>query len=621
MKFAEELVFDVLEKRAYLSPSMIRSTGLCRWYIVRKGTELFEVEAYDSESYGNEILTDYLKSLNALPAGNELIRKPVEVVAERKVTCIVRKFHSGEPLFSYFIRPGGLPDEEACVKIKGFEKMHRYLESNKLDNFAPVSIMLFMCDDGKTFIDALKCGPWVKTFDKLTLISNYLNPELKWEKQINFFRNSFALKVLTGNPGGEKTEGQKSKALEAFIQGAAADKNSFKENLSALERKYRPRAKGFFLKAALVTAVFILPLVAYFIRQLQSDASWMGAAYAAAKEKEEKVQDRDEFAFEPDEAVKILISHEFLQRSLKIKEQMLAGNFKNALDEITELSSINLRQGEVEILNELKAVYPERRKEDFNKAVLRSRTLLTEARYEEASLILQDIVDRYQKGQDAEQAALTLKRIKSLKESSVQKEKERLAKKSADLARDKVMITKLEALQNGTLKSPVMDLHGLNQQIDLIRIECVTEAAKYLANCYIKMNSAEKRLYEQLLNIETDGQKEQRLALFKSAVKALDGFELYEISALGVDYKDAAGGGRLKFSDIEAETMYALFKETAKIDVEREAYYLYLYCLKYGLQKEAALEFKKIKGAELIKDAGSLRDIKQARSDLFATKE
>ena len=86
MNFAEEIVFEVLEKYAYSSPSMLRSTNLCRWYVVRKGEDLFEVEAYDSESYSNDILKDYLNSINSRPFGNQFIRKPVQLITERKVT-------------------------------------------------------------------------------------------------------------------------------------------------------------------------------------------------------------------------------------------------------------------------------------------------------------------------------------------------------------------------------------------------------------------------------------------------------------------------------------------------------------------------------------------------------
>ena len=365
MKFSEEIVFDVLEKRGYTSPSMIRSSNTCRWYVARKGEDLYEVEAYDSESYGCETLSEYLKSLNALPFNNSFIRKPLDTIAERKITCVVRKYYAGEPLYTYFIRPGELPDEEASQKIKGFEKVHKYLAVNNLGNFAPISIMLFMCTDGETFLDGLKCGPWVKKYENLTVISNYLNPEASWDKQIHFFRNSFALKMLIGDPKLEKYEGEKGKALNSFIEGAIANKNNYSENLSELERKYRPRSKGFFLKAALVTAVFILPLLAYLLRIMQAEPSWMGPSYTENQETKENILERDEFAFEPDETEKILVSHEFLQRSLKIREKMLAGNFKAALDDINELSAVNLRKGELEILNEIRVSYPQNRKEDF----------------------------------------------------------------------------------------------------------------------------------------------------------------------------------------------------------------------------------------------------------------
>ena len=213
-----------------------------------------------------------------------------------------------------------------------------------------------------------------------------------------------------------------------------------------------------------------------------------------------------------------------------------------------------------------------------------------------------------------------MRKIKELEETEKKEEKEKLAKLAASVAKDKIMIKKLEEQQAKLLKSPVRDLHGLNQSIDLVRIECVTKAAKYLVSCYIKLNSAEKRLYEQLLNFDDDGQKEKRLELLTNEVTGLGGLHIYDIIATGIEYRDAAGGGNFKFSNIPPKTMYKLFKETSKVDVERAAYYLYLYCLKYGLNKEAAEEFKNITSSELKKEADSLRDIKQARSDLFATK-
>ena len=620
MRFAEEIVFDVLEQRGYSFPSMLRSTDLCRWYLARKGEALFEVEAYDSESYGCETLADYLKSLNALPSNNSFFRKPKEIVADRKVTCVIREYIEGEPLHTFFIRPGELPLDDALQKVTGFEKVHKFLIENNLENFAPVSVMLFACEDGCFLIDAVKCGPWVKKYENLTLISNYLNPELGWKEQIHFFRNSFALKVFTGDPRSEKYEAGKGKAVDVFIEGILNNKNSYSESLSKLIKKYRPRSKRFLLHAVIIALVFSLPLIAYLFRVMQSDSVWMGASYTDNRHIEDKTEERDEFAFEPDEVEAVLVSHEFKQRALQIDEKMLAGNFKSAKDDIDELSAVNLRKGELEILQELKTAYPKRRKADFEKAVSLSRSLITQFKFDEANRVLTDIVERYQSGSDVEQALSSLKRIRSMKEAAAAEEKDKAARQAAALAKDKHMISKLEELQGKVLKSPVQDLNGLNQSIELLRIECSSKAAKYLVSCSMKMNMAERRLYEQLLTFADDDEKKQRIELIKSKVSALGALEIYDIIETGIEYKDSSGGGNYKFSKIPSRVMYSLFKETSKVDVERAAYYLYLFCLKHGLTKEAAVEFKNIHVRELKREADSMRDIKKARSDLFATK-
>ncbi|MCM8541700.1 MAG: hypothetical protein NE328_15635 [Lentisphaeraceae bacterium] len=620
MKFAEVIVFDVLEKRGYVSPSMLRICNKCRWYMVRKGDELYEVEAYDSESFGSDALSQYLQSLNSLPETNKFIRKPVEILAERKVTCVIRKYFAGEPVYSYFIRPGSLPVAEASFCVKSFEGVYKYLQSNNLGNFAPLSIMFYLCENGEVFIDGLKCGPWVKGYEHLTLISHYLNPEIEWTKQVNFFRNSFALKVFLGDPKAEKCDEGFSPEVKAFVNGAAQDKANYQENLSVLEKKFKPRAKGFFLRVALVSAVFALPLIAYFLRVLQSDSSWMGAAYVEKSEDKKEIKDRDEFAFEPDAEQKIEVSHEFVQKSLKIKEMMLAGNFKTALDEITELSSINLRKGELDILNEIRSSYPALRKKDFENCVELSRTYITQQQYSDAIKVLNDIVERYQKGKDAEQALAVIQKIKDLEEAQKQKEKEDLESLAASIEKDRVMISTLDKLQEESIKSPVLFLDALNRRLDLIRLECVTTAAKYLVSCTMKMNSAEKRLYEQLLQFPSEEDKQARLKLLEENIAGLSGVEVYDINESGVEFRDAAGGGSVKFANVPSLSMYHVFKETSSVDVERAAYYLYLYCLKYGLQKESEVEFKLIKNSELLKEADSLRDMKQAKHDLFANK-
>ena len=617
MKFAEVIVFDVLEKHGFTSPSMIRSTELCRWYTARKGDELFEVEAYDSQTHDSETMSDYLASLDALPESVHF-RKPAFKFQERKITCIIRKYVEGEPLYSYFIRPGELPQETACDKIKNFEKIHAYLKENNLGNFAPISLMLFMAENGEVFIDGLKCGPWVKRFDHLTVISNYLNPELSWPQQINFFRNSFALKMLTGNPGTDKADKEFPKALEAFVTGIFSDKKGYDENLSRLEKKFRPKPKGFFLRVALITAVFILPLVAYLVRVSQSGSSWLGPAFTDKSDKKEENVERDEFAFEPDAEEKIEVSHEFTQRLKKIREMMLAGNFKSALDDINELSSINLRKGELELLKTLRTEYPEKRKEDFERAVSLSRTYLTQEKFNEAVAVMEDIVERYQKGSDTEQAMAAIVKIKELESSQEAKEKEDIMKKSASLEKDKLMIKKMEELQNVTMRKPSLELNALNKRLGLIRLECVTEAAKYLVSCTIKQNEAEKRLFEQLLQIQKEDEKKKILKFLSDNVTGLGGVEVYDIIESGIEYRDATGGGNFKFSNIPPDVMYKVFKETSVVDVERAPYYLYLYCHKYGLVDAAGIEFKNIKSSELLKDADSLRDMKQARRDLFA---
>ena len=88
LKFAEVIVLDVLEKRGYVSASMTRTSSLCRWYTVRKGEDLYEVEAYDSQAAESDALKEYLLSLGSLPENNKFIRKPVEIISDRKVTCL-----------------------------------------------------------------------------------------------------------------------------------------------------------------------------------------------------------------------------------------------------------------------------------------------------------------------------------------------------------------------------------------------------------------------------------------------------------------------------------------------------------------------------------------------------
>ncbi|MCM8525430.1 MAG: hypothetical protein NE327_02865 [Lentisphaeraceae bacterium] len=621
MKFAEVIVFEVLEKRGYLSPSLLRVCNQCRWYTVRKGNELYEVEAYDAESFGSDGLKQYLDSLAALPDSNKFLRKPVEVIAERKITCVIRRHFEGEPIYTYFIRPGQLPVDKASFSVKSFEGVHKYLQDNNIGNFAPLSIMFFLTESGKVLIDGLKCGPWVKGYEHLTLISNYLNPELSWEKQVNFFRNSFALKVFTGNPKADKVEDGYPAAINSFINGAIKDKANYQGNLSVLEKKHRPKTRGFLTKAFLVTAVFILPLIAYLIRVLQSDSSWMGAAYTEQVSDDKKFEERDEFAFEPDAEVKVDVSHEFLQTSLQIREMMLAGNFSTALDEITELSSINLRKGELEILNEIRKAYPELRKKDFEKAIELSQSYITKEQYDDAVLVLNDIVERYRKGKDTEQAMAAIQKIKDLQESRKLQKQEEIEREAASVEKDRKMILTMDKLQAESIQSPVKFLDARNRRLDLIRLECITAAAKYLVNCAMKMNAAEKRLYEQLLQFSTEDDKKSRIKLLAQHISALSGVEVYDITESGIEFKDVSGGGSLKFANISSEAMYNVFKETSAVDVERAAYYLYLYCLKYGLQKEADVEFQLIKNSELKKEADSLRDMNEARRDLFAEKQ
>lgn len=618
LKFAEVIVLDVLEKRGYVSASMTRTSSLCRWYTVRKGEDLYEVEAYDSQAAESDALKEYLLSLGSLPENNKFIRKPVEIISDRKVTCLIRPSFSGEPLHNYFIRPGKLTNEQASETVKSFESIHKYLQVNKLDNFAPLSIMFFITDDGRVLIDALKCGPWVKNYEHLTVISNYLNPELSWPRQVNYFRNSFALKLFLGDPGAEHYEEESSAAVKAFVDGIIKDKVGYQENLSALEKKYAPKSRGFFLRVALIVAVFILPLLAYFVRVVQSESSWTGLAYTDKPVNEKKAEERDEFAFEPDAESKVEVSHQFLQKSLNIKAMMLAGNFKEALDVINELSSINLRKGELEILNEIRTSYPKMRKSDFENAISLSRTFVTSERYDEAISVLEDIVERYQKGKDAEKAFALIAKIKELEISQKLRDREDSEKRAASITKDRLMVEKMDELQKQKFFKPVKTLDALNRRLDLIRLECVSQAAKYLLSSTMKMNSAEKRLYEQLLQFSNEVEKQQKLKLLVANNTGLGGLDVYDLSEFGVEYRNTAGGGSIKFAEMQPSSMYKVFKQTSRIDVERAPYYLYLYCLKYGLQKEAQVEFKLIKNKELLREADSLRDMKQARSDLFA---
>ena len=137
-------------------------------------------------------------------------------------------------------------------------------------------------------------------------------------------------------------------------------------------------------------------------------------------------------------------------------------------------------------------------------------------------------------------------------------------------------------------------------------------------DCTIKQNEAEKRLFEQLLQIHKEDEKKKVLKFLADNVTGLGGVDAYDIIESGIEYRDATGGGNFKFSNIPPDVMYKVFKQTSEVDVERAPYYLYLYCHKYGLVEAAGIEFKNIKSSELLKDADSLRDMKQARRDLFA---
>ena len=169
MVFSEVIVLEVLEARGYMSPSLTRSTRHCRWYQVRKNEQLFEVEAYDSTLCNTEGMTAYLSSLKNKTVESSFIREVSDIIIDRDVTLVVRPQMEGEPLYSLFLRPGALPCSEAADIIRSFEPVHRYLLKNKMENFSPLAVLLYLQyePEQNVMLDGLRCGPWINHFEQI----------------------------------------------------------------------------------------------------------------------------------------------------------------------------------------------------------------------------------------------------------------------------------------------------------------------------------------------------------------------------------------------------------------------------------------------------------------------
>jgi hypothetical protein len=621
LNFSDVIVLEVLESKGYKSPSMVRTTRHCRWYEVRKGADLYNVEAYDSVLCGSEGLEKYLKSLKSLPQYS-FLRRPCDIVSEREITLIIRPHLEGEPLYALFLRPGSLPEQEACEVIKSFEKIHDHLLKSPLENFSPLAVLFFLTYGEKkgVVLDGLRCGPWIGYFEQISVIYNYLNPDLNWNGQVNYFRNCIIQKLFLGKPklveNDLPEDFSASRAVKELVAGAIEDPENYNVKLSVLEKKYKPKPKRGLLELLAIIMLISLPLIAFFIRQMQTGTFWQGASIAQ-EEVDEGFGVDEVFSFDPEADKAIEIGHSFLQKVRQIEQMMTSGNFLKAFKEISYLSDLNLRPAEKAALAVLKTEYPLKKEIDFDLAVLRSQGYLTKQKFILASIIMKDIEKRYGNGPKAKQAAAMSERIMELKSTFEFDEKRKLERMVKSREKDRLLLTKIARLQSEVQKEPVLGLPALNKSLELAGLELVSNPSKYLLNCYVLMNDAETELYRQLLQKRSSEEKDKLGKTFSSMVGALSTVEVYNIKKSGVEYRDTAGGGNYKFANIPPATMYQIFKKSSPIDAKIQSYYLYLYCVKYELEKQAKSENKNINSGELLRKADSLRDMKQARKDLF----
>ena len=359
-----------------------------------------------------------------------------------------------------------------------------------------------------------------------------------------------------------------------------------------------------------------LPILAFLIRQLQTGAYWQGAAITDSQVEDGTAVDEG-FSFDPEADKSVEVGHTFIQKVKDVEKSMTAGDFSDAFDKISELSKMNLRPAEEKLLSELKVSYPERKDADYTAAVERSQTYLTQQKFELARQVMEDVRLRYKAGEEVDEAAQMIQRISEIEANFEKETKEKLDNQVRSLAKDRLLINRIERMHEKGMKVPVLELPALNRSLEVARLELITKPAHYLLDCYILMNEAEGELYKQLNGLA--GQTRQDVFdVMEVQVPGLVQSEVYDISNTGIEYRNSSGGGNFKFQNIPPDRLYEIFKKSSAVDANKAHYYLYIYCMKYKLKKQAEEEKKKIASPELLQSADSLRDMQVAKNDLFS---
>lgn len=617
MYFVDDIAIDYLRQSGFLGAIELRKIKNCVWYKVRRGDEFFEAEVYGPAYSKDDDLKKYIASLREFK-GNKFYRVPVKLFAKKNYTFIIREFLQSEPIYKTLMRSGSVEENDAITLLKNSTLFLESISSLNMNKFSPLVLMMQVNPTYELFLDGLRCGPWVKDFEEVNVIYDYLNPELTWNRQILYFKNKYMLKVFAGSPHRLTKSNFQRSDLNDYLLNIQNDPENYSEQLDGLfASEVNPFKKQDQLLLIILAISFFVSLAIY-KRSRDNSVTWEGEAtslnmvYEETKDLKEPLSEN--FSTE---AVDIEDKLQELQQLLKMESLLHLAYFEEYKSFVGQPLIESLSDEGKAFLQKLDDQFVGILKNDFVELNRKVDQRVIVFEFQEARSLLTASIKRYH---DSDEKSKMISRLYDLDKLEQKHELQEALDKQKALklkAKELQLIIKVEEIIARKVEDYRNDFLIKVRQLVVIESELKTPDARQLIEFYIELIQNKQRMFSSILNqVKVD-----KVKLYRYINENVDGMrtvEIVKISNVGFEYRDAAGGSTLKFSELRADRLYGLFLVALESQEDEVWFALHDYLVTEGWLEQVKDLVQKRPDLDFSKNEDKFIGVAEARQRLFS---
>ncbi|MCM8535649.1 MAG: hypothetical protein NE334_06915 [Lentisphaeraceae bacterium] len=617
MYFVDDIATDYLRQNGFLGAVELRKIKNCVWYKVRKADAYFEAEVYGPAFANDEDLAKYLKSLREFKS-TKFTRATIKIFSKKSYTFIIREFIESEPVYKTLMRTGGFVEESAMELLKNSTLLLDSISSLSMKNFSPLVLMMQMNSRHELILDGLRCGPWVKDFEEVNVIYEYLNPKLPWAKQINYFKNKFMLKVFIGNPYRVENINFENKKLLDYLLNIQNDPENYSEQLEGLfTSEANPfKKQDHFLLLILSISLFVS--LALYKRHTDRLVTWEGETKALSMAYKE-----GELFIEPEsrtlEPLPIESENQLgeEQKLLDLERRLYLGYFKDYKLKSASLTEGSLREESSASFAGLEDQFDVLLKKDFTELNNKVNLDLIEFDFQGARELLTTSIERYHESDKKTKLISRLYDLDKLEEKhdlqlALDRQKEEKLKQT-----EQELVRRAEDIVSRAIEDYINDFSIKVRQLVIVESELKTADARKLIEFYIDLIQNNQRIF----SFVRESSKEEKLKLYRYVSENVEGMKtvkIVDLSNRGFEYQDTAGGSVVKFSELRANQFYGLLSVWGESQDETFWFDLHYYLVAKGWLEEVKDLVEEKPSLDFKKNEDKFIGVTEARQRLFS---